>query len=98
MAMALRTLGWGFHTVQGRVIRGANRFRPRIIGLVDIRKAFRSEDGIEYALGARSFTNPSQSAISQREWGFHAVQGGIGPESQRSRPRFFGVVDAWKDF
>ena len=40
------TRSWGFHTVRGGIVRGDNRFRPRIIGVVNIRKAFCSEDRI----------------------------------------------------
>ena len=38
------TRSWGFHTVRGGVVRG-DRFRPRLIGAVDIRKESGSEDG-----------------------------------------------------
>ena len=87
-----------FHTVRGGIVRRGNRFRPRIIGVVDVRKTFCSEDGIEYSPGAGGFTNPSQSAISQ--WGrrFYTVRGGIDPGDHRSRPRFVGAADLWKDF
>ena len=30
--------------------------------------------------------------------GFQTVQGGIESEDLRYRPRFFGVVEIWKDF
>ena len=46
------TRHWGFHAVRGGIVRGDNRFRPRIIRVVDIRKAFCSEDGIVYFPGA----------------------------------------------
>ena len=86
------TRSWGFHTVRGGIIRGGNRVRCRIIGVVDIRKAFCSVDGIAHSPCAGGFTNPSLSAISQWRWGFHTVRGGIDPEDHRSRPLFVGVV------
>ena len=92
------TRSWGFRTVRGGIVRGDNRFRPRLIGVVDIRKAFCSEDGIVYPPGARGFTNPSHPAISQWGWGFYTVRSVIDPEDHRCRPRFVGVVDVWKDF
>ena len=58
----------GFHTVPAGIVRGDNRFSPRLIGVVDIRKVFCSEDGIVYSPGASGFTNPSESAISRWGW------------------------------
>ena len=55
----------GFHTVRGGIVRGDDRFRPRIIGVVDARNAFCSEDGIAYSPGAGGFTNPNQQSASK---------------------------------
>ena len=88
------TCSWNFHTVRGGAVRGDNRFRPRKIGVVDIRKAFCSEDGIVYSPGASGFTNPSESAISR--WGWVSTTCGAVSTRRttvlRSRPRFVGVV------
>ena len=95
------TCSWNFHTVRGGAVRGDNRFRPRKIGVVDIRKAFCSEDGIVYSPGAGGFTNPSQSVISQLGWGIHTVRGGIDPENHRSpfsSPVCWSRTCVWKDF
>ena len=40
------TRSWSFHTVRGGIDRVDNRFRLRLIGVVDIGKVFCSEDGI----------------------------------------------------
>ena len=40
MAIALRTPGWGFHTVGGGIDPGSLRFRPRFVGVVDVWKHF----------------------------------------------------------
>ena len=89
---------WGFHTVRGGIVRGDNRFRRRLIGFVDIRKAFYSDDGVIHSPGAGGFMNPSQSAISKWGWSFHTVWGGIDPEGHRFRPSFVVVVNLCKDF
>ena len=80
------TPSWAFRVVRGGIFRGNNRFRPRLIGVVDIKKAFVSEDGIVCSPSAGGFTNPSQSATSQWGWGFHTVRGGIDPEYHRFDP------------
>ena len=69
------TRSWGVHMVRVGIVRGGHRFRPRLIGVVDIRKAFCPEDGIVDSPGASGFTNPSQPAISQWGWGFHNMRG-----------------------
>ena len=40
VALALRTPGWGFHTVLGGIDPGDHRFRPRFAGVVDVWKDF----------------------------------------------------------
>ena len=92
------TRNWGFHIVRGGIVRGDNRFRPRLIGVVDMTKAFCSEDGIVYSPGAGGLTNPSQSVINPWGRGFHTLRGGIDPEDHRFRPQFVAVVDVWNDF
>ena len=42
--------------------------------------------------------SPSQSAITQRGWGFHTLRGGIDPEDLRFRPRVVESVHLRKDF
>ena len=39
-----------------------------------------------------------QSAISQWDWVFHTVRGGIDPGDRRVRPRCVGLGDVLKDF
>ena len=38
VGLSLRTPGWGLHTVRGGVEQRDRRFRPRFVGVVDIRK------------------------------------------------------------
>ena len=83
--------------MRGGIDRVDNRFRLRLIGVVDIWEAFCSEDGIVYSPGAGGFTNPSQSAISQWGWGFHTVRDAIDSGDHRFRPRLVEFVDVWKD-
>ena len=91
----------GFPHRTGLYRRGDNHFRPRLIGVVDTKNAFCSEDGIVYSPGAGGFTNPSQSVISQLGWGIHTVRGGIDPENHRSpfsSPVCWSRTCVWKDF
>ena len=90
-------------TVRGGVFRGGNRCRPRLIGVVDTLKAFRSGDGIVLSPGAGLYKPHPISHQSAVGLGFlHRAGGvdaeGIHPQTQRSRPRFFVVEDIWKDF
>ena len=41
---ATSQLGWGFHTLRGGINPGDLRFRPRVVGVVDIWKGFESGD------------------------------------------------------
>ena len=87
---------WGFHTMRSGINPRDHRFRPRCVGVADVRKDFCSGDGILSFPGGAGSKNSSQSAISQWGWGFHTVPGGIDPGDHRFRPRFVGV-DALKD-
>ena len=42
-------------------------------------------------------TSLSQSATTQRGWGFYTLRGGIHPRNLRFRPRVVEVVRMWKD-
>ena len=86
--------------MRGGFIRGDNRFRPGLIGVADIRKAFCSEDGIVYSPGAWWLHEPQ--LISNQLEGLRFPHragryrlGGIDPDYHRFRPRF-EVVDVWK--
>ena len=39
----------------------------------------------------------NQSAISQRDWGLLAVQGGVDPRKFGLPPRLLGVLEMWND-
>ena len=42
--------------------------------------------------------SPSQSAITQLDWHFHTLRGGVDSGDPRFRPRVVGLVNIWKDF
>ena len=63
-------MGLGFPTVRGVLDPGDHRSRPRLIGVVNVRKDLRSGDGTISSPSAACCVNPSQSAISQWGWGF----------------------------
>ena len=89
----------GFPQDYGSALSGGiTAFVPDYLESYNIRKTFCSEEGAVYSPGPDGFTKPSQSAISQRSWGFHNVWGGIDPGEHRFHLRFDGVVDIRKDF
>ena len=58
VALALRTPGWGFHTVRGDTHTGDHRFRAQSVGVVDIWRDSWPEDGILSFPGGVGFTSP----------------------------------------
>ena len=109
---ATSQLGWGFHTLPGASDPGDPRFRPRVVGVVDIWKYFKCRDESlsspgeagrrrwpDRQLSPRTGSRSlSQLATSQLGWGIHTMRDGIDPGDLRFRPRVVGVVDIWKDF
>ena len=109
---AITQWGWGFHTLRGGIDPGDLRFRPRVVGVVEVRKYSRSGDGNLSSPGAAGprrwpegqlslragSMSPSQSAITRWGWDFHTLRGGIDPGDMCFRPRFVEVVKVWKDF
>ena len=105
-------MGWGFHTLRGGTDLGDLRFRPRVVGVVDIFANFLPGDGklsFPGAAGAQRYTegqlslragsmSPSHSAITQLGWGFHTLRGGTDPGDIRFVPRIVGVVDILANF
>ena len=103
--------GRGFYTLQGGVDLGDLRFRPRVVGVVEMWKDFYSGNDIPSSPAAaepRRYPDGqlspracsmslSQSATSLLCWGFHTLRGGFGSGDLRFRPRIFGVV-IWNDF
>ena len=94
-----QSVGLGdFHAVWGGTDPEGHLFRPRFVGVAEVRKNLLSVDGILSSLDAAGSTTPSQSAICQWGWGFHTVRGGIDPVNHRVRSRFVGGIGVWKDF
>ena len=63
-ALALRTIpsqsaigqwGWGFHTMRGVFDPGDHRFRPQVVGVVDVWRNFLSGDGNLSSPGGAGF-------------------------------------------
>ena len=42
--LATSQVGWGFHTLRGGIDPGDLRFRPRVVGVVEMWKDFQYED------------------------------------------------------
>ena len=103
---AVNKRDWGLHTLPDSIDPGNVRFRPRAVGVVKIWANFCSRDSILYSPGkARSrrrtqgqqaqrlgSMSPGQSAITQWDWGFHTLRGGIDPRDVRFRPKDFLVA------
>ena len=89
---------WGFHTVRGGIDFAEHCFRPRGVGVVEIRRASRSSHGILSCAGGAGSTRPSQSAIGQRGWDAHILRGGAALRDSRFHPRRVGVVVLQRDF
>ena len=98
--LATNQLGWRFHTLRSGINPGGLRFRPRVVGVVEIWKDFYSGDeklsspGVagpgrcpERQLSPRAGSlRLSQSATGQLGWGFHNLRGGIDPGDAFSSP------------
>ena len=87
MAIALRTPGWGFHTVGGGSTRESTVFVHGLLKLWMYGSI--SDQGMGYYL--------PRVALAQRisGRGFYTMGGGIDPGDHRFSPRFAGVVDKW---
>ena len=91
---------------------GDLRFRPRVVGVVDVLKNLLSLDGNLHSPGEAGSQfyrddqlsttvgsmSPSQLATSQLGWGYHTARSGIDPGDLQFHPRVVGVVDIWKEF
>ena len=99
--LATSQLGWGFHTFRGGIDPGDNRFRPRVVGVVEVWRDSSSGDGNLSCLGAAGplrwpegqlspragSMSASESAITQWGWGLQSLRGGIDPGDQCFRHR-----------
>ena len=100
----------GFHAVRGGVDTGGHRYCSRVIGAVKIRGIYESGMG-PYLPRVRRKGPPlmglypprtalwssNQSAISQRDWGFLAVWGGVDPRKVGFLPRLAESLQIWND-
>ena len=100
----------GLHVVRSDVDTGGHRYCSRVFGAVEIGGILESGMG-PYLPRARRKCPPlmglypprtglwssNQSAISQRDWGFLAVQGGVDPTKLGLLPRLMEVLEVWND-
>ena len=101
----------GFHPVRGGVDTGGRRYCSRVFGAVEIRGIYESGMG-PYLPRVRRKCPPlmglyppgtalwssNQSAISQRDWSFLTVRGGVDPRTLGFLPRLVKVLEIWNDF
>ena len=99
---AISQWGWG---VLGGIELWGLRFRPRVVGVVEIWKDLRSRDGTistPCAAGPRrgpegqlfhraGFMSSSHSETSPWSWSFHSVRGGIDPGDLRFVPELLEI-------
>ena len=89
---------------------GGHRYCSRVFGAVEIRGIHRSGMGPSFRrvrwkcpplMGLypprTALWSSNQSAISQGDWGFLAVQGGVDPRKLRLLPRLMEVLEMWND-
>ena len=99
---AISQWGWG---VLGGIVLWGLRFRPRVVGVVEIWKDLRLRDGTistPCAAGPRrgpegqlfrraGFMSSSHSETSPLSWSFHSVRGGIDPGDLRFVPELLEI-------
>ena len=100
----------GFHVVRSGVDTGGHRYCSRVFGAVEIQGIHESGMG-PYLPRVRRICPPlvglyplrtalwssNQSAISQRDWGFLAGQGGVDPRKLGLLPRLMEILEIWDD-
>ena len=99
-----------FHVVRSGVDTGGRRYCSRVFETVEIRGVRESGMGPYFPLVRRkcpplmglypprtALRSSNQSAISQRDWGFLAVQGSADPGKLCLLPRLVEVLEMWND-
>ena len=100
----------GFHVVRSAVDTVGHCYCSRVFGAVEIWGILESGMG-PYLPRVRRKCPPqmglypprtalwssNQSAISQRDWGFLTVQGGVDPRKLGLLPRWMQVLEMWND-
>ena len=100
----------GFHVVRSGVDTGCHRYCSRVFGSVEIWGIHESGMG-PYLPRVRQKCPPlmglcpsrtalwssNRSAISQRDWGFLTVQGGVDPRKLGFLPQLMEVLEMWND-
>ena len=100
----------GFHVVRSGVDTRGRRYYSRVFEAVEIRGIHESGMGPYLPrVGRKSpplmgvypprtaLWSSNQSAISQRDWGFLTVQGGVDPRKLGLLPRLIEVFEVWND-
>ena len=96
----------GFHVVRSGVDTGSHRYCSRGFGAVEIRGVHEAGMGPYLPCVRRkclplmglyppwtALRSSNQSAISQRDWGFLTVQGGVDPRKLALLPRLMEVLE-----
>ena len=99
-----------FHVVRSGVHTGGHRCCSRVFGAVDIRGVHESGTGPYFPRVRRkcpqlmglyppstALWSSNHSAISQWDWGFLTVQGGVDPRKLRLLPRLMEGLEMWND-
>ena len=99
-----------FHVVRSGVDTGGHRYCSRVFAAVEIRGIHESGMGLYFSRVRRkcpplvglypprtALWSSNQPAISQRDWGFLTVQGGVDPRKLRLLPRFMEVLEMRND-
>ena len=100
----------GFQVVRSGVDTVDQRYCSRVLEAVEIRGIHESAMGPYLPRVRRkcpllmglyppitAMCSSNQSAISQRDWGFLTVQGGVDPRKLGLLPRMVKVLDMWND-
>ena len=100
-----KRIGLEFHVVRSGVDTGGHRYCSRVFEAVEIRGIHESGMGPYFPRARRkcpplmglypprtALWSSNQSAISQRDWGFLTVQGGVDPRKLRLLPRLMEVL------
>ena len=100
----------GFHVVRSGVDKGGHRYCSRVFGAVEVWGIHESGVGPYLPRVRRkcpllmglypprtALWSSNQPAISQRDWGFLAAQGGVDPRKLGFLPQLMEVLEMWND-
>ena len=99
-----------FHVVRSGVDTGGHRYCSSVVAAVEIRGIHvpgmrhyfprvrrKCPPLMDLYQPRTALWSSNQSAISQRDWGFLTLQGGVDPRKLRLLPRLMEVLEMWND-